>query len=87
MKLNTFRSPEYHCVKMHREDRDVQGKQAESRACSRKIAQAGQQAEPDAVILALAIRGIGTCELRIPKAKYDGILLLEHIKRHGDTLH
>lgn len=45
------------------------------------------EAEQDAVILALAIRGAGTCELRIPKAKYDGTLLLDLIERHGTTVH
>lgn len=45
------------------------------------------EAEPDAVIMALAIRGVGTCELRIPKAKYDGVLLLDLIERHGATVH
>lgn len=45
------------------------------------------EADPEAVILALAIRGRATCELRIPKAKYDGVLLLNLIERHGATLH
>ncbi len=38
--------------------------------------------EPDAVILTLAIRGKGACELRIPKSRYDGIELLELIDKH-----
>ncbi len=38
--------------------------------------------EPDAVILTLAIRGKGACELRIPKSRYDGIELLELIEKH-----
>ncbi|MBI4191556.1 MAG: hypothetical protein HY525_13585 [Betaproteobacteria bacterium] len=45
------------------------------------------EAEPDAVILALAIRGVGTCELRIPREKYDGVLLLDLIERHSGTVH
>ena len=45
------------------------------------------QADRDAVILALAIRGLGTCELRIPREKYDGVLLLDLIERHGGTVH
>jgi hypothetical protein len=45
------------------------------------------QADPDAVILALAIRGRATCELRIPREKYDPFLLLDLIERHGGTLH
>lgn len=38
--------------------------------------------EPEAVILTLAIRGKGACELRIPKSRYDGIALLELIEKH-----
>ena len=44
-------------------------------------------AEADPVILALAIRGQATCELRIPRDKYDGFLLLKLIERHGGTVH
>lgn len=43
--------------------------------------------DPNAVILTLAIRGVGTCELAIPRAKYDGVLLLDLIERHGNTVH
>ena len=39
-------------------------------------------ADPDAVILTLAIRGKGTCELRIPKSRYDAIALLELFEKH-----
>lgn len=35
----------------------------------------------DNVILTLAIRGIGTCEMEIPKRKYDPFLLLAIIER------
>jgi len=45
------------------------------------------EADPEAVILALAIRGQATCELRIPREKYDGTLLLDLIERHGATVH
>lgn len=50
------------------------------------------EADPDAVLLALAIRSAPdgatvTCELRIPRAKYDPWLLLELIERHGATVH
>lgn len=44
-------------------------------------------ADPQAVTLTLAIRGVGTCELRIPREKYDPFLLLELIERRGATLH
>lgn len=45
------------------------------------------RADPEAVLLTLAIRGQATCELRIPQAKYDGVLLLDLIERHGATVH
>ncbi len=38
--------------------------------------------DPDAVILTLAIRGKGACELRIPKSRYDAFALLELIEKH-----
>lgn len=41
----------------------------------------------DPVIVALGIRGQATCELRIPREKYDGVLLLDLIERHGGTVH
>jgi len=37
--------------------------------------------DTDPVILALAIRGRATCELQIPRAKYDPWLLLDLIER------
>jgi hypothetical protein len=43
--------------------------------------------EADPVILALAIRGQATCELRIPRDKYDGFLLLDLLNGHGGTIH
>ncbi len=51
------------------------------------------QADQEAVLLTLAIRGAMpdggtvTCELAIPRAKYDPFLLLDLIERHGGTLH
>jgi len=44
------------------------------------------EADPEAVILALAIRGRAMCELRIPRAKYDPFLLLDLIKKHMGTV-
>lgn len=41
----------------------------------------------DPVIVALGIRGQATCELRIPREKYDPFLLLDLIERHGATVH
>ncbi len=43
--------------------------------------------DTDPVIVALGIRGQATCELRIPRAKYDPFLLLDLIERHGVTMH
>jgi hypothetical protein len=45
------------------------------------------EADPEDVILVLAIRGVTTWELRIPRAKYDPFLLLELIERHGGAMH
>jgi hypothetical protein len=43
--------------------------------------------DPDAVIVALAIRGRATCELLIPRDRYDGALLMDLIERHSGTVH
>jgi len=43
--------------------------------------------DSDAVLLTLAIRDRVTCELRIPKNRYDPILLLDLIEQYGDTVH
>ncbi len=45
--------------------------------------------DPDAdpVVLALAIRDRGTCELRIPLDRYDGALLLDLLEQYGGALH
>lgn len=43
--------------------------------------------DTDPVIMALAIRGQATCELRIPREKFDPFLLLDLIERHGATVH
>ena len=45
------------------------------------------QSDPDAVIVAFAIRGRATCELLIPRSRYDGALLLDLIERHSGTVH
>jgi hypothetical protein len=37
------------------------------------------EGEPDAVLVTLAIRGTATCELRIPKDRYNGLALLKVI--------
>lgn len=44
---------------------------------------ADTEADPEAVMLALAIRDVGTCELRVPRAKFDPFVLLDLIERHG----
>lgn len=45
------------------------------------------EADPEAVILALAIRGRATCEFRIPRDRYDAFLLFDLIEKHGATVH
>lgn len=44
-------------------------------------------ADPEAVILSLAIRGKAACELRVPRDKYDPFLLLDLIERHSGKVH
>ncbi len=39
------------------------------------------ESEPDAVILALALRGKGTCELRIRRDRYDAFAVLELLEQ------
>lgn len=41
------------------------------------------EADPNAVIVTLAIRGVASCELRIPREKYDPFLFLDAIERHS----
>ena len=43
--------------------------------------------DTDPVIVALGIRGQATCEFRIPREKWDGVLFLDLIERHGATIH
>ena len=45
------------------------------------------QADPNAVIVTLAIRGRATCELHIPREKWDDVLFLELLERHCTMLH
>jgi hypothetical protein len=45
------------------------------------------ESDPEAVLLTLAIRGRASCELRIPRDRYDPFLLLAQIERHGSTVH
>ena len=44
-------------------------------------------AAPGVVVVALAIRGRASCELHIPRDKYDGVLLLDLIEKYGVTVH
>ena len=39
--------------------------------------------DPHNVILTIAVRDVETCEMLIPKAKYDPWRLLEMVERHG----
>jgi hypothetical protein len=43
--------------------------------------------DPDSVIVTLAIRGVATCELHVPREKWDGILFLDLLERHANTIH
>lgn len=44
-----------------------------------------EDAHPDFVILAFAIRGVGTEELSIPRKKYDPFVLMEILDRPQDA--
>lgn len=41
------------------------------------------ESDPDSVIIAFAIRNVGTCELLIPQGKYDPFAVLEVIQKSG----
>jgi hypothetical protein len=43
--------------------------------------------DPHNVILTVAVRNLATCEMLIPKAKYDPWRLLELVERFGQTMH
>ena len=45
------------------------------------------ESDPDAVIVALAIRGRASCELLVPRAKWDGVLFLDLLNKHCDAIH
>lgn len=45
------------------------------------------EADPEGVLLTLAIRDRATCELRIPREKWDGVLFLDLLERHGGMVH
>ena len=42
-------------------------------------------ADPRFVILAMAIRDVGTCELKIPRAKYDPFLLAKALEQTNEA--
>jgi hypothetical protein len=54
---------------------------------ARYAALTDMQADPEVVILTLAVRGRATCDLRIPREKWDGVLFLELLERHCGTIH
>ena len=43
--------------------------------------------DPDAVIVAMAIRGKASFELLIPRAKWDGVLFIDLLDKHCGTVH
>jgi hypothetical protein len=47
----------------------------------------GTDSNSDAVIVALAIRGRATCELLVPRAKWDGVLFIDLLDKHCGTVH
>jgi len=57
----------------------------ESNPNARYAVLADAEADPQAVVVTLAIRGRTTCELAIPREKWDGILFLELLEKHCTT--
>jgi hypothetical protein len=43
--------------------------------------------DPDAVIVALAIRGRASCELLVPREKWDGVLFIDLLEKHCRGIH
>ncbi len=43
--------------------------------------------EPGYVIVAVAIRGIATADILIPRVKYDGPKILDLVERYGSVVH
>ena len=43
--------------------------------------------DPHNVILTVGVRNLATCEMLVPKAKYDPWRLLELVERHKETTH
>jgi hypothetical protein len=43
--------------------------------------------DPEAVIVALAIRGRASCELLVPREKWDGMLFIDLLDKHFGTVH
>ncbi len=48
---------------------------------------ADAETDPHNVILTIAVRNCATCEMLVPKAKYDPWRLLELIEQHGQPIH
>jgi len=48
---------------------------------------ADTESDQDNVILTIAVRHLATCEMLIPKDRYDPFRLLELIEQHGGSIH
>jgi putative DNA primase/helicase len=46
-----------------------------------------EESESDQVIFTVAIWGLGTCDVCIPRTRFDPFLLIELVERHGAFLH
>jgi len=58
---------------------------AEDDKCKKYYWLTDTEADPRFVILALAIRDVGTCELNIPRAKYDPFLLVKTLDQTNEA--
>jgi hypothetical protein len=45
------------------------------------------ESDPDSVLVAIAIKDRAACEVRIPRDRYDGVLLVNLIDRYGAIVH
>ena len=45
------------------------------------------ESDPANVIVSMSIRGVATFDMLIPREKWDGVLFLQLLERHSETLH
>ncbi len=53
----------------------------------KRVVHADPDGDPDNVILTIGIRNVGTCEMLVPRYKFDPWQLMELINRAGGVVH